>query len=167
VTAAKKKTLDQLAAMRDTQNKRIQRIRTLYAVLVRILIDDAARGDVKVRPDTLELELNLGGERRTPAIGIAKILAFDLAALCVAMEDQANLPAFMIHDSPREADLGLSIYHGLFELVRQLHTANSKPIFQYIITTTTPPPEEFRVRPWCVLEVQGAPAIKRLLRVDL
>jgi hypothetical protein len=41
VTAAKKKTLDQLAAMRETQNKRIQRIRTLYAVLVRLLIDDA------------------------------------------------------------------------------------------------------------------------------
>jgi hypothetical protein len=111
--------------------------------------------------------LNLGGERRTPAIGIAKILSFDLAALCVAMEDQANLPAFMIHDSPREADLGLPIYHGLFELVRQLHTANSKPIFQYIITTTTPPPPEYGEKQWCPMILRGAPASERLLRVDL
>jgi len=47
------------------------------------------------------------------------------------------LPAFLVHDSPREADLGEAIYHRLFRLVRSFERLGDDPPFQYIITTTS------------------------------
>ena len=56
-------------------------------------------------------------------------------------------PGFVIHDSPREADLGLRLYRGLIRVIAALEahfpTPESCP-FQYILTTTTPPPEEMQ-----------------------
>ena len=48
------------------------------------------------------------------------MLALDLAVLCLSIEGATRVPAFLIHDSPREADLGLSIYHRLFRLVTEI-----------------------------------------------
>ena len=42
------------------------------------------------------------------------------------------LPAFLVHDSPREADLGEAIYHRLFKLVRSFERLGDHPPFQYI-----------------------------------
>ena len=163
----KKGASDRLAAMRQLQNRRLQRLRDLFNAIIRITVSDDARGDVKLKSDALDLALDLQGDRRGAAMGISKILAFDIAALCVAAEEAADLPAFVIHDSPREADLGLPIYHGLFELMHRIHKASEAPLFQYIITTTTPPPAQYQGAPWCVLKLRGAPATERLLRIDL
>ncbi len=72
-----------------------------------------------------------------------------------------------IHDSPREADLGLSIYSRLFDFARKLENYGPAPLFQYILTITTEPPLEFRQDPWLRLTVHGGPAAERLLGVDL
>jgi hypothetical protein len=107
-----------------------------------------------------------GGERSTAAIESLKVIAFDLAVLCMSMEGATRLPAFLVHDSPREADLGLSVYHRLFDLVSGLE-GGSTSAFQYIVTTTTQPPPEFQKEPWLRLELRGAPPEERLLRCDL
>ena len=101
------------------------------------------------------------------AIGLLKVLAFDLAALCLSMEGETQIPAFLVHDSPREADLGQSIYHRLFRLAADLETKTDQPIFQYIVTTTTAPPDAFLAEPWVRLKLQGSPASERLSRRDL
>ena len=69
--------------------------------------------------------------------------------------------------SPREADLGLSIYGRLFDLAEELEHIGSAPLFQYILTTTTPPPTEFRNEPYLRLKLEGDPPAQRLLGVDL
>src|ERR1035437_3960582 len=57
------------------------------------------------------LELNIGpGKRSTAAIYSWKAVAFDLSALTLACDGAAATPAWLLHDSPREADLGESIY---------------------------------------------------------
>jgi hypothetical protein len=94
-------------------------------------------------------------------------LAFDLAALCLSIEGTTRVPAFVLHDSPREADLGISIYHELFRMVQELEGSAGQPLFQYIITTTTEPPETFKADPRLRLVIRGAPAKERLLGMDL
>src|SRR5690606_4551186 len=96
-----------------------------------------------------------------------KVVAFDLAALCLSIECLSRVPAFLIHDSPREADLGLSLCHRLFHLVHESEEASALPLLQCIVTTTTEPPDSYAQAPWLALTLRGAPASERLLRRDL
>jgi len=108
---------------------------------------------------------------RVPADGAAmdslRVAAFDLAVLTFAIEGETRHPGFLVHDSPREADLGGSIYANLFDLVRFLEGVGSAPLFQYVVTTTTAPPEEYQSEPWLRLSLHGSPADERLLKADL
>jgi len=83
------------------------------------------------------------------------------------IEGATRVPAFLVHDSPREADLGLLIYHRLFQLARWLEGVGGQPLFQYVLTTTTRPPPDLAKEPWLRLSLRGAPAAKRLLQCDL
>jgi hypothetical protein len=98
---------------------------------------------------------------------IWKVVAFDLAALAMTIEGSTHLSGLLLHDSPREADLGFSLYERLFWFVRKLEEYGPSPLFQYIITTTTEPPAEFRAKPWLRALLRGAPAAERFLGVDL
>jgi hypothetical protein len=108
---------------------------------------------------------------KVPASGTAivslDVVLFDLAVLAMAIEGKTRHPSFLIHDSPREADLGSSIYAGLFDLAKKLEEFGPAPLFQYIVTTTTEPPEEFRAEPWLRDTLRGSPAEQRLLGKDL
>ena len=96
-----------------------------------------------------------------------KILAFDLAVLHLATEEKADLPAFLIHDSPREADLDSVLYARLFELVYQWENETETPCFQYIITTTSAPPKELQNEKFVKLNMSSTPAKERLFGRDL
>ena len=107
------------------------------------------------------------GERSTAAIESLKVVAFDLAAVAMTMEGHTRLPGVLAHDSPREADLGRSIYDRLFGLAKKFEGFGPAPLFQYIVTSTTEPPGEFHSAPWLRLKVRGAPPEERLLGIDL
>jgi hypothetical protein len=96
-----------------------------------------------------------------------KALAFDLTAMLMSIEGRAGLPAFVVHDSPREADLGQSIYDRIFHLVAAFENASPEPAFQYIITTTSDPPQEFRISPYLAMRLSGSRVEERLLRCDI
>ena len=125
-----------------------------------------AQGKVSLNGKGLKLVVELGGERSTAAIESLKVIAFDLAVMCISIEDGTRLPAFQLHDSPREADLGLSVYHRLFDLAKGLEVPGPV-LFQYIVTTTTQPPGDVRVKPWLCDTLRGSPAQDRLFRPDL
>lgn len=143
------------------------RLHDKFDPIVRRLVGVEAKGEVHLTGKGLELRVQMGGDRSTSAIDSLKVVAFDLAALCLSIEGLTRVPAFLIHDSPREADLGLSLYHRLFHLVHELEQASGLPLFQYIVTTTTEPPESYAQAPWLALTLRGAPASERLLRRDL
>jgi hypothetical protein len=77
-------------------------------------------GKIDLEQNELNLRFQMGGDRSTAAVDPSKIVAFDLAALLLTIEGRTQLPAFLIHDSPREADLGLSIYNRLFTMSQKL-----------------------------------------------
>jgi hypothetical protein len=157
---------ERLTAFRDRQAIVFDRLSVRFDAIIRATVGPSASGRVTLDGNGVRLVVQLGGERSTAAIESLKIIAFDLAVMCMSMEGETKLPAFLVHDSPREADLGLSVYHQLFSMVATLEGQDSSS-FQYIVTTTTQPPPEFQKKPWLRLELHGAPATERLLRCDL
>ena len=160
-------TREAATAERNQHADVFARLERHFDPLVRRLLGKEAQGHIGHDGNGLHLTVQLGGDRSTPAIDSVKILAFDLAAMCRAIEGSTHLPALLIHDSPREADLGLSIYHELFKLIVDLERIGPAPLFQYIVTTTTRPPDELTTEPWLRVTLHGAPAQKRLLGKDL
>ena len=160
------KTRDQTGSLRDTHTTTLNRLSHFFDMIIRELIGPDATGRVALGGNGLRLSVELGGERSTAAIDSLKVIAFDLAAMCMSIEGQAHQPAFVIHDSPREADLGLSIFHSLFNVVRRIEDIGEQPLFQYIITTTTSPPLELAKGPW-LTDTLGGGTMERLLLRDL
>lgn len=155
-------------SLRDSQRMILARLNDKFAAIIRFIVGEAGKGRIALDGNGLRLIAEIGGDRRTAAIESLKVLAFDLAALCLSIQAETNIPAFLIHDSPREADLGLPLYHRLFEFARSLEEAcGETPLFQYIVTTTTRPPPTLNQEPWLISTLRGAPANERLMRCDL
>ncbi|MCB1468150.1 MAG: chromosome segregation protein SMC [Rhizobiaceae bacterium] len=161
------KERERLAAFRDKQGLTFGRITEKFSAIIRRLVNESAKGTVTLSGNGLEIVVDVDGDRRTAAIESLKVLAFDLACLCLSIEGASRLPAFLVHDSPREADLGLSIYDELFRLMHELETMTEATAFQYIVTTTTRPPNDLRHDPWLRLTLKGAPGSDRLMARDL
>ena len=157
---------ERLVAFREQQAAVFARLSTHFDAVIRAAVGPTASGRVSLDGNGLKLAVQWGGERSTAAIESLKVIAFDLAVMCMSMEGVTRLPAFLLHDSPREADLGLSVYHRLFDVVSGLEGASSSA-FQYIVTTTTQPPPAFQQAPWLRQELRGGPTHERLLRCDL
>jgi predicted nucleic acid-binding Zn-ribbon protein len=161
------KERETLAAFRDKQGLTFGKISQKFSAIIRQLVNDSARGAVTLTGNGLEIVVDVDGDRRTAAIESLKVLAFDLACLCLSVEGSTRVPAFLVHDSPREADLGLSIYDELFRLMREVEALTETTAFQYIVTTTTRPPDDLRCDPWLRLILRGAPGSERLMGRDL
>jgi len=157
---------ERTGSFREAQREVFSHLSTLFDAVIQTLVGPAARSRVILDGQGLKLSVDLGGERSTAAIESLKVIAFDLAVMCMSVEERTHLPAFLVHDSPREADLGLSVYYRLFAMVADLER-NDSPTFQYIVTTTTQPPPDMQAAPWLRETLHGAPASQRLLRRDL
>ncbi len=158
---------ERLGAFRDKQARVFGGMSEKFDPIVRELVGHDARGRITLSGQGIELSVEMGGDRRTAAIDSLKVLAFDLSAMCLSIEGSTRVPAFLLHDSPREADLGLSIYGRLFDIVEEMERVGLAPLFQYIVTTTTAPPAKFRALPYLRLKLHGDPPSQRLLGVDL
>ena len=76
-------------------------------------------------------------------------------------------PRFIIHDSPREAELESVLFDRIFQLMHDLEThftADQEPSFQYIITTSSPVPEAWANEPYTRLTLDKRDATTMLLR---
>lgn len=97
---------------------------------------------------------NLSGE----GFETLSILLADIAILLIGAIGAATHPEILIHDSPREADLGGHIYRRLLlcvaDVANELFSGNAVP-FQYIITTTTPPPSGLKGKSSTHLKLGG------------
>jgi hypothetical protein len=155
------------AGLREAHAGVISRLEEHFTFAIQALLGAGAEGRLKLGADALKATVELGGDRSTAAIDSVKVIAFDLATLLLSIEGRTRLPAFLVHDSPREADLGLSVYHRLFEFAVRLETTGNEPAFQYIVTTTTAPPAAYGEPPYQVLKLMGSPPNERLLMRDL
>jgi len=140
-----------------------------YRGIVSAWLPDGIDGSIKLDGKGLRIDAQFSGrgEVSTAALDSLKIVAFDLAAMHLAVEEKVNLPAFLVHDSPREADLDGTLYARLFELIQLWETQSTPPCFQYIITTTTAPPLIMQDDEYVVLRMSSTPPAARLFGMDL
>lgn len=136
-------------------------------LVVRHLVPGEVSGSAVLDGKGLHLHIKMGGDRSTAAIESLKVVIFDLAMLTLAIEGRTRFPSFLVHDSPREADLDLLVYHRLFDLIQTLEQYGPAPQFQYVVTTTTAPPQQILDGEALRLTLKGAPPEGRLLMTDL
>lgn len=158
---------EQMTLFRERQRQLFTKISGLFDHTVQQLVGSEATGSVRLTGNGLELKIHFGGDRSTPGINCIKILAFDLTALSLSTEKDAQIAPFFIHDSPREADLDIEVYYRHFRYIRWMEEQFDYPPFQYIVTTTTPPPDDLMFEPWLRQTLRGSPGSERLLGCDL
>jgi len=154
---------DQQSALRDRHADVMRRFNDLYVFVSRALLGSDVESSIDLTGQGLQARVQVGGQ----AMESLKTLVFDLTAMLMSIEGRAGVPAFLIHDSPREADLGESIYHRLFRFAASLEGLSEQPPFQYIVTTTSDPPAEIRTSDCLVQKLSGSSVNDRLLRCDL
>jgi hypothetical protein len=131
------------------------------------LVGDDTQGTIDF--DMKGLHLRLADRQAQQGEGLATaelVLSLDLACLSAGICGLGTHPRFLIHDSPREGDLELHIYHRLFEFILELERAFGKrePSFQYIVTTTTPPPKALAIAPYTIATLSSKKPSGLLLR---
>jgi hypothetical protein len=168
-TAALDAVRTQLEAGRSRARAAIRTLEERYQGIMTAWLPDGVEGTVKLDGNGLKVDAQFfgRGEVSTAALDSLKIVAFDLAALHMAIEEKADLPPFLVHDSPREADLDGQLYASLFSLVHQWEEAAVPPCFQYIVITTTAPPRDLQSDFYVRLPMSSTPAERRLFGMDL
>ena len=118
--------------------------------------------DGRVSLDNRELGFTIthGSAMSGEAVETLSVLLADIASLIYStVADNAHLPGFLLHDSPREADLGSRIYRNFIRLVASLQEhfgeVDDCP-FQYFLTTTTAPPPELQNDRFVKLKLNAA-----------
>ncbi len=141
---------EQLARKQQLLNAHFNRV-------LKTLMANVMQGRIEI--DMRGLRIELDGRESTPGEALASetALSLDLACLSASICGLGHLPRFIIHDSPREADLESHIYARLFEFIVELENSfdDRPPSFQYIITTTTPPPEYVATQPYLRLTLDA------------
>lgn len=165
----------ELAQVRGERSKTLQKLRKdsrpaikdlsiRFDQVIRQLVSGDVSGSIELEDGALQPHVQAGGDCSTAAIESLKVVAFDLATLTLSCEGNSLLPAWLLHDSPREADLGESLYWGQFYFATRLERQAN---FQYIVTTTTPPPLDLQDSDWVRAKLKAAPASERLMKCNL
>lgn len=89
------------------------------------------------------------GPSHSTTYGVLEILAGDLACLLDSPSPGSRHPGFLLHDSPREAEMS----EALFWALMAVPSAEPSPGFQYVVTTSTRVPKRFE--PYVRLELSG------------
>lgn len=77
------------------------------------------------------------GPMHSTTFGVLEILAGDIACMLDSSSDQSFHPGFLLHDSPREAEMSEALFWALLR-----HVASQVQLsFQYVVTTSTLPDE--------------------------
>jgi hypothetical protein len=158
-----------LEAGRSRAQAAIGTLEERYRGIMAAWLPEGVAGTIKLDGNGLRVDAEFSGrgEVSTAALDSLKIVAFDLAALHMAVEERAEIPAILIHDSPREADLDSQLYARLFDLVHQWEKSGETPAFQYIITTTTAPPKHLQSDLHVRLRMSSTPSDQRLFTMDI
>jgi len=138
------KKQSQLEVVQGVYVDRIAHVSRTYDAVLKHVLSPAYSGvfrmDKGLPSFTISETTGLAGEAVET---LALVLADVSAVLCLAT-GQGFHPRFLIHDSPREADLDRHVYNRFLRAIAQLSDslggADSAP-FQHIVTTTTRPPE--------------------------
>ncbi|MDE2106946.1 MAG: hypothetical protein KGL39_57560 [Patescibacteria group bacterium] len=142
----------------------------LYEFVAQQLLGEEVKASVDFSGKAIEPTLNYHGRLDSAALETVRLLAFDLAAMTSSIVGSGSHPRFLLHDSPREADLSQGIYQCFFFIAQRLIDeagGSAKASFQYILTTTEPPPKSMQNADWLICDpLDASQPGSRLLGID-
>lgn len=161
--------LNELIGKHESHRDLLNRI---FSTSVRAVLPSGTYdGTVRLDGRELNYQINHGPAMSGEAVETLSVLLSDISNLIYSsVSEGAHLPGFLLHDSPREADLGIRIYWSFIRYVARLQqhfgTANDCP-FQYILTTTTAPPSELSNDDYVKLPLDASKPEGLLYKCDL
>lgn len=166
---AKREELNRLLAEHDANRDLLN---SIFSTAARQVLPSANYdGKVKLENRELHFQITHGGTMTGEAMETLAVLLADISCLVYnSFSSRSYLPGFLLHDSPREADLGLRLYRGFFRFAAQLESDFQRRggiPFQYIITTTTSPPKALINDSYVVLQLDASKESEMLFRRDL
>jgi hypothetical protein len=114
------------------------------------LTQSEIHGNVEFHSESIATSLAYDGDMSSAALVTLRLLILDVACLLGSVRKASKHPGFLLHDSPREADLSSHIYRRLFTLIAGGSNEQENDAVQYIIATTEPPPAHLQKEPWLV-----------------
>ena len=161
---------DDLEKSKQLHVSRMGEFSRLYEFIAQQLLGEEVKASVDFSGKAIEPTLSYHGRLDSAALETVRLLAFDLAAMTASIVGSGQHPRFLLHDSPREADLSQGIYQCFFYIAQRLIEVAggaSKASFQYILTTTEPPPKSMQNEDWLICDpLDASQPNSRLLRVD-
>ena len=158
------------AAAREEVHAARRRLSVALSGVLTILTGRIATTEIKIHGDQLRWDPPRGlGYAGQAVQTVTGVVGFDLACLAGAIAGDGSLPRFLIHDSPREADMEEALYWRLFEVAEKLEALFpvGEAGFQYIVTTTTPPPARLDREPFVRLRLDARDEETHLLKQRL
>jgi len=172
-TANRAKDLEhQLTKLLAEHNESRDLLASIFSGAVRAVLSSGTY-DGRVGLDNRELTFSIthGSAMSGEAVETLSVLLTDITSLIYSMVSvNAHLPGLLLHDSPREADLGNRIYRNFIRFVASLqeHFGKSDNCpFQYILTTTTAPPPELLNERFVKLKLNAADPSGLLLQRNI
>ncbi len=166
---AKKRELTSLIAEHDANRDLLN---TIFSGAARnVLPSSAYDGKVSLEDRELNFQITHGGNMSGEAMETLAVLLTDISCLIYnSLSSRSFLPGFLLHDSPREADLGLRLYQRYIRFASELDSSFEQlggcP-FQYIITTTSPPPKSLIPTKYVPLRLDASKESELLFRRNL
>ena len=137
----------ELQRLQASYGQRLQAIGNIYDGLIKSALSNTYSGALRMSKGELQFQIEESTGLSGEAVETLALVLADVAAMMCSCQGIGNHPRFLLHDSPREADLDRHIYNRYLQAMMTLSTeyggAESAP-FQYIITTTSRPPEKLR-----------------------
>lgn len=162
----------QLTKLLSEHDENRKLLELIFSGAVRTVLSSGTY-DGQVSLDNRELGFSVthGTAMSGEAVETLSVLLSDIASLIYnTVSQSAHLPGFLLHDSPREADLGIRIYRSFIRFTASLQehfeTLDNCP-FQYILTTTTPPPQELQNEKYVKLQLNAAETSGLLLKRNI
>lgn len=137
----------ELQRLQASYGQRLQAIGNIYDGLIKSALSDTYSGALLMPKGELQFQIEEATGLTGEAVETLALVLADVAAMMCSCQGIGHHPRFLLHDSPREADLDRHIYNRYLQAMMTLSTkhggAEAAP-FQYIITTTSRPPENLR-----------------------
>lgn len=139
--------------------KRLNQFQNIFSFVVKGVLGQGFNAYLQLDDGEITFDINNPGVFAGTAMATLTVQLADLSGMLYAVSGGGTHPGFLVHDSPREADIEIGIYHNIFRfmtnLEQRLAERGGVP-FQYIITTTSAPPPEMDNSSYIVLELSGA-----------
>ena len=153
----------ELETFQQSYGQRLKNIGTIYDGLIKNALSDAYSGKLQMPKGELQFRIEEATGLSGEAVETLALVLTDVTAMVCSCKGIGCHPRFLLHDSPREADLDRHIYNrylqAMWTLTNEFGGIKEAP-FQYIVTTTSRPPETLTTA--ICLQLEAHPESKML-----